>query len=231
MSKTYDIPQTYEERRAAEKKKEEETNAKLRAIVKALGFKVNEYTERSLNCIECSKGEQVLSLYVQTWGAKAYGYVTVSGIYPRDAKGAHVYQRDNEKVSAINISMNKKSEVIANEIKSRYLPGYLNALEFVKAEIAQVSNYINAREEAIKQLANILDVAYTSELKTKKNQFSKPEKACISQWYGQDFSVESMKIDTDYQAKTVKIEVDCSMAAAKDICQALAPFLRKKVKK
>lgn len=147
--------ETWEERRAREKAEEKrkalKIRAKIAAVAKLLGMKLEPEKDKEggpypSGSIKAADGSGYW-LRAETYGRDAYKKLRVSGDYPRDSKGQYVeiyeYDEKHNRVNApaVSVSVEKSAEQIAKDIRRRLEPGYLARLAKVREKVANTNDY------------------------------------------------------------------------------------------
>lgn len=133
--------------------------------------------------------------------------VRVSGIYPRDKKGQYitVYEKDANDhwqtvhQDTIKISLGKTDIQISNEIRRRFLPGYVKRLDLVIKKVREDNTYYDLTAQTLRYLKGGELTAWE-----KENNRATVE-GCCCEVSGSDVNIDLRSIPAADAAEILKI--------------------------
>lgn len=150
---------SYDEQQKIEIEKATEIRAKVVAVFKLLGLKVNKQNEVCSWRVNEKAEKDDVQLYVSSSKFEKWR-VTISGGFPRTAKGEYIrpYKYD-ERPHEITVSGEKTPEQIAKDIENRFMPRYRELLANVKKQIESADNYMYTTKKTLRALGRSVDEA------------------------------------------------------------------------
>lgn len=229
------VEESYEVRSAREKEERcawiEKSNARLKRILKLLGFKYKKPDEPNWwdSVVSGVLGEsQEIYLNAGRPDEKPQR-IWISGNYPRGPKGEYVeaYKKvpcDEswrwEKVSQprISVSPDKSDEQIVKDIRNRFLPDYLFRLELVLQKIEESKEYEEKNQGNLARLARLVNKGL--------DDWDKNNRRFV-QYFKESDDNSSKRIEVQVSGDSVKMEFDSlNVAEAAAIIEAAQRILK-----
>ena len=206
--------ESYEERRAKERKEEQEKQRRFEKILKLLGCEVEpkDFDKEFYRSTAWGTWKQEGSINIsQAWNKP--NHLQVGGSYPTDKDGnSHTYGIDYKN---INISLSKSDEKIVEEIKKRFLPEYEENLWKVVKANTEANIKKHTRENTIKEFAEALGTTVSPN--NYKGDYG------TASLYTYESNIRSVDIKTNYAGEQADIELK---GVDKETALKIAKFIK-----
>ena len=190
--------ETYEERKAKERKEEEKKQRRFENILKLLGCEVTpkdfekEFYRATAWGTWKKEGDINIS---QKWNKP--NHLQVGGSYPKDKDNfSHTHEIE---YNNINIALTKTDEKIVEEIKKRFLPQYEENLYKVVKANTEANIKKHKRENSIKEFAEALGTTVSQN--NYKGDYG------TASLYSYESNIRSVNIKTNYEGEEADIEL------------------------
>jgi hypothetical protein len=193
-----------------------EAESRLAALVpevaRELGFQLVARDDTHVAEMESPAGWK---LFFNPGWQGGYDKLSIASSWPRDDEGRQVEASYDSKIPRINVSISRRADEIAKEIRRRLIPEWEPLWHKAVARIESGRKHENATRQNALALAKIVGVA-PSEV-DKNGNFS---------LYRSEAFPESLS-DIQVSGENVRLDLRCELAEAKEILSALVRLSRR----